>query len=115
MNLKDITGISARYTSGNAGGLIDVRVGAANGPVLGTITMGSTGSWETHASSDVVPITDPGGTNTLFFVARSASGARETCSTSTRSTSRARVRRTTWRRRSRRSRVRPPRVTPRST
>ncbi|GAA3232551.1 ThuA domain-containing protein [Oerskovia jenensis] len=74
MNLKDITGISARYTSGNAGGLIDVRVGASDGPLLGTITMGSTGSWETHASSDVVPITDPGGTSTLFFVARSASG-----------------------------------------
>ncbi|WP_156891524.1 ThuA domain-containing protein [Agromyces subbeticus] len=74
VNLKNMTGISARYASGGGGGTLEVRSGAADGPLLGTLALPSTGSWETHKQTPVVNLTDPGGSTGLFFVARGGSG-----------------------------------------
>ncbi|WP_353708813.1 ThuA domain-containing protein [Cellulosimicrobium sp. ES-005] len=75
MNLAGIDAISARYSSGGSGGVLDVRDGAVDGPLLATLTLSPTGSWETPARTQAVPVTDPGGTRTLYFVARSTTGA----------------------------------------
>lgn len=74
MNLANITGISARYASGGGGGTLEVRKGAADGPLLGTMGLSGTGSWETHKETDTISVTDPGGSNELFFVAKGGGG-----------------------------------------
>ncbi len=75
MNLAGIDSISARYSSGGSGGVLDVRDGAVDGPLLATLTLSPTGAWDTPARTQAVPVTDPGGTRTLYFVARSTTGA----------------------------------------
>lgn len=75
MNLAGIDAISARYSSGGAGGVLDVRDGAVDGPVLATLGLTPSGSWETHARTAAAPVSDPGGTGTLYFVARSPGGS----------------------------------------
>lgn len=74
MNLANITGISARYASGGGGGTLEVRKDAPGGPLLGTMNLANTGSWETHKQTASINVTDPGGSNELFFVAKGGGG-----------------------------------------
>lgn len=74
VNLANITGLSVRYASGGAGGTLEVRNGAPDGDLLGTLQLSNTGSWETLKQSESIDITDPGGSNELFFVAKGGGG-----------------------------------------
>ncbi|MEE9297274.1 MAG: ThuA domain-containing protein [Phycisphaerae bacterium] len=68
MNLLNIHSLRYRTASANFDDArIEVRVGSAGGPVISTATIPATADWDDW--TDVTaPITDPHGTNELFFV-----------------------------------------------
>jgi glucose/arabinose dehydrogenase/type 1 glutamine amidotransferase len=68
INLTGVTGVGYRVSSGGAGGTIEVRSGAVDGPVLQTVQVPNTGGWDTYADLPATPITDPGGSKPLFLV-----------------------------------------------
>ncbi|MEE6283343.1 ThuA domain-containing protein, partial [Georgenia sp. MJ170] len=68
MNFVNIDGVSVRYASAGAGGTLEVRQGAPDGPLAATIELAPTGGWETWAVSETVPITDAGGEGPVYFV-----------------------------------------------
>jgi glucose/arabinose dehydrogenase len=75
VNLAGVTGIAYRVSSGGAGGTIEVRSGAVNGPLVQTVTVANTGGWDTYADIPAVPIANnPGGTAPLFLVFKGGSG-----------------------------------------
>jgi hypothetical protein len=47
VNLSNVTGFDARISSAGAGGTIEVRAGSTTGTLLGSVAVGSTGSWDT--------------------------------------------------------------------
>ena len=71
MNLKDIDSLRFRVASGGAGGTIQVRADAADGPLVAeTDTISPTGGWQTWTNVNL-PLTSPlAGTHELFFVFR---------------------------------------------
>ncbi len=46
INLADIGGVTARASSGTTGGSIELRAGAFDGPLLGTVQIPNTGGWD---------------------------------------------------------------------
>jgi len=46
INLADVGGVTARASSGNVGGKIEFRVGAVDGPLLGSVDVPNTGGWD---------------------------------------------------------------------
>jgi len=68
INLTGVTGIGYRVSSGGAGGTIEVHSGAVDGPVVQTVQVANTGSFDTYVDLPPTPITDPGGTKPLFLV-----------------------------------------------
>lgn len=54
----------------NAGGVIELRTGSINGPVLSTITIASTGGWDNRQEQSQ-PITPTSGIHDLFLVVKS--------------------------------------------
>ncbi len=76
VNLQGIDFLTYRVASDGAGGRIEARIDAADGPLVATARVSPTGGWQSY--EDVtVPVTDPGGTHTLYVVFRNeqASGA----------------------------------------
>ncbi|ALG15234.1 ThuA domain-containing protein [Kibdelosporangium phytohabitans] len=69
-NLSGITGLGLRVSSGGAGGKIEVRSGAVDGPLLQTFDVASTGGWDKYVELPVKPLAAPGGTKPLFLVFR---------------------------------------------
>jgi glucose/arabinose dehydrogenase len=69
-NLHGITGLGLRVASGGAGGKIEVRSGAVDGPLLQTFDVANTGGWDQHVDLPAKPLPDPGGTKPLFLVFR---------------------------------------------
>jgi cytochrome c len=70
-DLQGVGKIDFRAASGAAGGTIEVRTDAPDGPLVGTATVGDTsGAYQTVSA----PITDPGGTHKLYFVFKGGSG-----------------------------------------
>jgi cytochrome c len=71
MNLKDITSLRFRVASAGAGGTIEIRADAPDGPLVAeTPTIAPTGGWQTWTNVDL-PLTSPtAGTHELFFVFR---------------------------------------------
>src|ERR1041385_1447729 len=65
VNLPGITGITYRVTCSGLGGRIDAHVDSPSGPILSTANVLFNGGIYTNIS---VPISDPGGTRTLYFV-----------------------------------------------
>ncbi|TMM53774.1 PKD domain-containing protein [Maribacter algarum] len=66
-NLLNMTAVKYRVAANSAGGTIELRLGSPTGSVLVTTPVpatGGPGSWVYIET----PITDPGGTNDLFFV-----------------------------------------------
>ncbi len=72
MNLKDITSLRFRVASAGAGGTIEVRLDAPDGPVVATTEfITPTGGWQLYKNVDLaLPNPPPGGTHELFFVFR---------------------------------------------
>ena len=74
VNLAGVGGIGYRVSSGGQGGLIEVHSGAPDGPLVQSMPVVKTGSYETYADLPATPITDPGGTHPLYFVFKGNSG-----------------------------------------
>ena len=71
INLHGIDFISYRVASSGPGGTIEARIDAPDGPIVSTAHVSPTGGWQTY--KDVtVPISDPGGSHTLYLVFRNA-------------------------------------------
>ncbi|MBI4976531.1 MAG: DUF4038 domain-containing protein [Spirochaetes bacterium] len=56
-------GVPASY----AGKQVEIRLGSATGTLLGTLTVASTGAWETYVEQSI-PITTISGVQTVYFV-----------------------------------------------
>ena len=65
VNLTNINGIIFRVASSGLGGRIETRLDSPSGPLLATASVPFTAGIYTNIP---VPIIDPGGTHTLFFV-----------------------------------------------
>ncbi|MFC5290538.1 ThuA domain-containing protein [Actinokineospora guangxiensis] len=68
VNLEGVSGIGYRVSSGGAGGVMEVRSGAPDGPLVQSVSVANTGGWETFADIPAAAITDPGGTHPLYLV-----------------------------------------------
>ncbi|MEW2431512.1 ThuA domain-containing protein [Micromonospora sp. NPDC047644] len=71
-NLTNITEIRFRAASAAAGGRIEVRAGAVDGPVVATAVVPSTGAWQTY--TDVSAPVTGAASGSLYFVARDPNG-----------------------------------------
>jgi len=77
VNLEGIDGLSVRAASPGDGGLVEVRWGAPDGDLLGTIDVAGTGDWQRYGDfrTDLTDV--PEGTGTLYLVFRSRTGGGE--------------------------------------
>jgi hypothetical protein len=73
-NLSTATSITARVASGATGGTIEVRSGSQTGTLHGTLTVASTGSWDTFANVTANLTGVPAGSTQLFFVFKGGAG-----------------------------------------
>ena len=67
INIGGATSVRARVVSGGPGGQIQVRTGSQTGPVLGTVTVPNTGSWDTYANVTATLSGVPSGTTNVFL------------------------------------------------
>nr|WP_237537768.1 PQQ-dependent sugar dehydrogenase [Streptomyces sp. SID2999] len=67
--------ISARVSSGGAGGTLEIRAGSAKGTLLGKATVPVTGGWETFQDVSAGLTRAPKATTTLFLVFKGGTGA----------------------------------------
>ncbi|MFD3437764.1 ThuA domain-containing protein [Streptomyces sp. NPDC058685] len=74
-NLTGSTKLTARISSGGAGGFLEVRTGSAKGPILGSAPVPVTGSWDTFQDIDVPLRAVPKKTTELFLVFKGGAGA----------------------------------------
>ncbi|MGW0631065.1 PQQ-dependent sugar dehydrogenase [Streptomyces sp. NPDC002758] len=72
--LSNAKSISARISSGGAGGTLEVRAGSATGTLLGKATVPVTGGWETFQDVSADLSRAPRGTTTLYLVFKGGSG-----------------------------------------
>ncbi|MEU1803626.1 PQQ-dependent sugar dehydrogenase [Streptomyces sp. NPDC019937] len=71
-NAKDLT---ARVSSGGAGGTLEVRTGSPTGQLLGQVTVPVTGGWETFQEVKTALRKPPARTTTLCLVFKGGAGA----------------------------------------
>ncbi|MER7818901.1 ThuA domain-containing protein [Streptomyces sp. NPDC096153] len=74
-NLTGTTKLTARISSGGAGGFLEVRTGSAGGTLLGSAPVPVTGGWETFQDIDVPLRAVPRKTTELFLVFKGGAGA----------------------------------------
>ncbi|WP_031074147.1 ThuA domain-containing protein [Streptomyces sp. NRRL S-118] len=74
-HLTGSTKLTARISSGGAGGFLEVRTGSATGTLLGSAPVPVTGGWETFQDVDVPLRSVPRRTTELFLVFKGGSGA----------------------------------------
>ncbi|MFF9281359.1 carbohydrate-binding protein [Streptomyces griseosporeus] len=73
--LSNATKITARVSSGGAGGTLEVRAGSPTGTLLGSATVPVTGSWETFQDVQAGLSRAPRGTTDLYLVFKGGTGA----------------------------------------
>ncbi|MEU1470462.1 ThuA domain-containing protein [Streptomyces sp. NPDC005761] len=73
--LGDSTKLTARISSGGAGGFLEVRTGSATGKILGSAPVPVTGGWETFQDIDVPLRGAPKKATELFLVFKGGEGA----------------------------------------
>ncbi|GAA1360280.1 ThuA domain-containing protein [Streptomyces beijiangensis] len=73
--LAGSTKLTARLSSGGAGGFIEVRAGSATGTLLGSAPVPVTGSWDTFQDIDVPLRSVPKKATELFLVFKGGDGA----------------------------------------
>ncbi|RKN44375.1 ThuA domain-containing protein [Micromonospora endolithica] len=71
-DLTNIDQIRFRVASASNGGVIEVRAGALDGPVVATATVPATGAWQTY--TDVTAPVTGAASGSLYFVARDPAG-----------------------------------------
>ena len=69
VNLRNVGSLKFRVASSANGGTIEVRFGAPDGPLLGSVAVPVTGGGQTWTEV-TTPVVDPGSTHELFLVAR---------------------------------------------
>ncbi|EFH30693.1 glycosyl hydrolase, partial [Streptomyces pristinaespiralis ATCC 25486] len=74
-NLTGSKKLTARVSSGGAGGILEVRTGSAAGKLLGSAPVPVTGSWETFQDIEVALRGVPERTTKLFLVFKGGAGA----------------------------------------
>jgi type 1 glutamine amidotransferase len=67
VDLTGATSVRARVVSGGGGGQVQVRTGSPTGPVLGTVTVPNTGSWDTYAEVSAELAGVPTGAATVYL------------------------------------------------
>ncbi|MEW9556344.1 RICIN domain-containing protein [Nonomuraea sp. NPDC050783] len=72
--LGGATTVTLQVSSAGAGGRAEVRSGSATGPLLGTVNVAATGSWDTFADVSATLGAVPAGTTTLYLVFRGPTG-----------------------------------------
>ncbi|GAA2109825.1 hypothetical protein GCM10009780_64570 [Actinomadura alba] len=77
-SLSSIDAIRFRAASGSSGGTVEVREGSPTGPVVATATIPVTGAWQTYQDVTVNLTSAPGGSGSLYFVARRPAGSTNT-------------------------------------
>jgi regulation of enolase protein 1 (concanavalin A-like superfamily) len=77
-NLVDIDTMTFRVASAGQGGIVEARVDAPEGPLVATAQVSPTGGWESFATTQPAPVTDPGGTHRLFLVFKKPAGSTST-------------------------------------
>ncbi|WP_028661477.1 ThuA domain-containing protein [Saccharomonospora saliphila] len=71
VNFSGIDEVSLRVSAPDGrGGAVELRAGAADGPVVATVDVPATGGWNDYVQLPPVEVTDPGGTTELFAVFR---------------------------------------------
>lgn len=73
--LGDSTKLTARISSGGAGGFLEVRTGSPTGKILGSAPVPVTGGWETFQDIDVPLRGAPKKATELFLVFKGGAGA----------------------------------------
>ncbi|HET6859176.1 MAG TPA: PQQ-dependent sugar dehydrogenase, partial [Streptomyces sp.] len=66
--------LTARVSSGGAGGTLEVRAGSATGTLLGSVAVQPTGGWETFTDVSTALSGAPAGTTQLFLVFKGPTG-----------------------------------------
>ncbi|MFE1952499.1 ThuA domain-containing protein [Streptomyces sp. NPDC059524] len=74
-NLTGVKKLTARVSSGGAGGILEVRTGSATGPLLGSTTVPVTGGWANFQNVDVALTKVPTKTTDLYLVFKGGTGA----------------------------------------
>ncbi|WBB79182.1 ThuA domain-containing protein [Micromonospora sp. WMMD882] len=72
-SLTNIDSIRFRVASANAGGRIEIRANAADGPLVGSVDVPGTGAWQTYVDV-TAEITGELTSGTLYFVAEDPTG-----------------------------------------
>ncbi|MET0684927.1 MAG: PKD domain-containing protein, partial [Solirubrobacteraceae bacterium] len=74
VSLKGIDSVKVRYTSGGAGGIVQFRLDAPDGPVVGSAELPNSGGWDTYAevSAPLTPTDEEA--HTLYLVFASLPG-----------------------------------------
>ncbi|HVK22391.1 MAG TPA: PQQ-dependent sugar dehydrogenase [Actinokineospora sp.] len=72
--LDNITGVSVRASSALAGGRLELRWNAPDGPLVGTVPITSTGGWQTYQNFAATFTGPRTGSGTLYLVARNPVG-----------------------------------------
>lgn len=73
VNLKGVSSLKFRVASSTTGGMIEIRQGNQDGPLLGSVAVPVTGGGQ-NWTVVTAPVTDPGVTQELFLVARGGTG-----------------------------------------
>ncbi|WP_438302940.1 PQQ-dependent sugar dehydrogenase [Streptomyces sp. HUAS TT11] len=73
--LSNAKKITARISSGGAGGTLEVRAGSAKGTLLGKATVPVTGGWENFQDVSANLSRAPKGTTTLYLVFKGSTGS----------------------------------------
>ncbi|MFB7513482.1 ThuA domain-containing protein [Streptomyces sp. NPDC056144] len=69
LNLTGVRTVTFRLSAPTAtGGSIELRAGSPTGALISTTPVPATGDWDTYVTTVPVPITDPGGTQTVYAV-----------------------------------------------
>ncbi|KUL27025.1 PQQ-dependent sugar dehydrogenase [Actinoplanes awajinensis] len=74
-SLANARTLSARVSSGGAGGTLQVRAGSATGTVLGSATVPVTGGWNVFTDVSTAITNPPAGTTTLYLTFAGGAGA----------------------------------------
>ncbi|MEV6986637.1 carbohydrate-binding protein [Sphaerisporangium sp. NPDC051017] len=73
-NVSNAVSITARVSSGGAGGTLEVRAGSATGTLLGSATVPNTGGWENFVDVTANLTNKPAGVTTLYLVFKGVTG-----------------------------------------